>query len=560
MYAWDPALRQRAGQALRDALQRQPEATQTIAESLAPELKSAAGIRVNVYRDTLSPAQRARFQDAFPTLAAFFDTLSVGEPGAIEVGLEILHRIHPRRAVDIAELLLTEPPWLMLSQAIGHALGASDEERAFALLLAHADQGYLYVGLRDVGYPDGAARARAAAEALGDLMAPDVDSGDRAIGEALLSYRVRFDRDAALAELAAHLATPGSRLRGFAAHTLTGPHGTEATRDLVIDVLARGEHVGTVATVAARTRLNRDATSMIDAMGGVEHLVSEEAEALTGLLLDMVARDAREATVGRTSQGWLHADARWGELAERVRKRKPFKDVAAWVLAQLPARPRPQTARPRAPKPTTKLAPALARQMQDTRAAIERLVAHLRRDGYRFLAPRRAHRPPTKKAERALAKLEAELGPVPPVLRAWWQIVGSVDLRGEDPSWPERAHTEAIAEAPAATRDVWRTDPLVILPPDHLLDDALDDAVPDAPNALVFAPDAYGKAGYSGGTLAVWLPAEADDPVIEGGPRGETLRAHLQRALAWGGMPGLADIPDAPADWLAAARAATTGP
>jgi hypothetical protein len=448
----------------------------------------------------------------------------------------------------------------MLSQAIGHALGASDDERAFALLLAHAHQGYVYVGLEHVGYPDGAKRARLAAQALGDLAAPDVDPGDRVVGEALLRYRLRFDRDAALAELAAHLATPGSKLRGFAAHALTGPHGTEATRELVIDVLARGEHVGTVAKVAARTRLNGDATTTIDAMGGIEHLAGEEAEALTQLLLETVARDAHEATVGRQSRGWLQADPRWGKLAERVRKRKPLKDVAAWVLQQLPPRPRPQPPRPRAPAAATELAPALAREMQDTCAAIERLVAHLRRDGYRFLTPRRAHRPPTKKAERAIAKLEAELGPLPPVLRALWQIVGSVDLRGEHPGWPERAHTEAIADRPAAAADVWRTDPLVILPPDQLLDAALDAAVPDAPNALVFAPDAYGKAGYSGGTLAVWLPAEADDPVIEGGPSRETLRAHLRRALAWGGMPGLADIPNAPADWLAAARAATTGP
>ncbi len=175
--------------------------------------------------------------------------LSAGEPGAIEAGLEILLRIDPPRALDVAELLLAEPPWSMLSRAIGHALGASADERAFTLLLAHAHQGYVYVGLEYVGYPDGAPRARLAAEALGDLTARDVDPGRRVIGEALFRYRVRFDREAALAELAAHLQNPDSQLRGFAAHALTGPGSstrcimtTRASRQRAR--WARGRHPG----------------------------------------------------------------------------------------------------------------------------------------------------------------------------------------------------------------------------------------------------------------------------------------------------------------------------
>lgn len=74
------------------------------------------------------------------------------------------------------------------------------------------------------------------------------------------------------------------------------------------------------------------------------------------------------------------------------------------------------------------------------------------------------------------------------------------------------------------------------------------------PLLLRFAPDDVGKAGFSGGALGIWLPAEGADPPLDG--LSGTFLAHLDAALAWGGFPGFAAIPSRPEAWLAAVRAA----
>jgi hypothetical protein len=150
--------------------------------------------------------------------------------------------------------------------------------------------------------------------------------------------------------------------------------------------------------------------------------------------------------------------------------------------------------------------------MEGVRTELEAIVTSLSARGYRFEHPDRALVPPTAAGKRAITKLKRELGPLPQVLEAFWTVVGSVDLRGQDPN------------------------ALVILAPELLLEDALDSATEGVPFALAFAPDALGKAGYSGGTLSVWLPAEADDPEIEGGDVRETLLEHIQRSVEAGGF------------------------
>ena len=146
-----------------------------------------------------------------------------------------------------------------------------------------------------------------------------------------------------------------------------------------------------------------------------------------------------------------------------------------------------------------------------------------------------------------------EVGPVPRSLLAFWQVVGGVDLRGSHPAWARTASLDLTGaeEGPG----VWLTDPLCVARPDALLEETLDEAVEGTPYALCIAPDLYGKAGYSGGTLSVWTPVDADDAPVEGAQRRETLVEHLRRALRWGGFPGFEFIEDRPEEWLAAAIA-----
>jgi hypothetical protein len=185
---------------------------------------------------------------------------------------------------------------------------------------------------------------------------------------------------------------------------------------------------------------------------------------------------------------------------------------------------------------------------------LERLVTHLAEHGYRFVNRRRALERPTQASRRAATRMARELGPLPLALRAFWEVVGGVDLRGAHPAWPHPANLELPGVRETAV--VWLTDPLMIARPDALLEQVLDEAVAGAPHELVIAPDDHGKAGYSGGQLSIWIPADRDDPAIEGSSRPESLIEHIERALSWGGLPGFESIDGAPKDFIAAATAA----
>ncbi|MBX3247826.1 MAG: hypothetical protein KF901_11660 [Myxococcales bacterium] len=189
-------------------------------------------------------------------------------------------------------------------------------------------------------------------------------------------------------------------------------------------------------------------------------------------------------------------------------------------------------------------------EMEALGAALRRLVTFLKTTGYRFAEPRRALTAPTAADRKALARLEKHL-PLPPVLATFWRTAGAVDLRGHHPDWARATDLHAKG----AREPVWLADPLVIAPAAHVIADALEEH-DDAPLALHLAPDALGKAGYSSGMLTIWLPADAEDPSLEGA--NETLLAHLRRALAWAGFPGFASVDERPEAWLAAARAAMT--
>jgi hypothetical protein len=139
---------------------------------------------------------------------------------------------------------------------------------------------------------------------------------------------------------------------------------------------------------------------------------------------------------------------------------------------------------------------------------------------------------------------------VPVALATFWRVVGGVDLRGRHPDWS----VDAWLGFPGAREPVWLTDPLVVAPAADVLSEALEDAS-EPPFWLHFAPDATGKAGFSGGALGVWAPDAAADPALQGA--GGTFLGHLERAWVWGGFPGFADIGERPEAWLDLLRAAT---
>lgn len=132
----------------------------------------------------------------------------------------------------------------------------------------------------------------------------------------------------------------------------------------------------------------------------------------------------------------------------------------------------------------------------------------------------------------AIHRLESVVGPVPLALKLFWSHVGSVDLTGSHPEWPEPSEY---------------LDQLIVFPLDlalYYLDDYLNDEEAKSLEVLV-APDYFHKANVSGGApYSVSVPSLTDDPPLNGSPAVETFLEHIENALRFGGFPGLADCPD----------------
>jgi hypothetical protein len=148
-----------------------------------------------------------------------------------------------------------------------------------------------------------------------------------------------------------------------------------------------------------------------------------------------------------------------------------------------------------------------AETMRRVRRNCERLITNLRALGYVFgTFPDGSRRlpiiepltPPSDTMQADCAELEAEVGPLPLSLVAFWQEVGAVDLVGMYPVWPD---------------------------------------------GLALAPDDLYKDNVSGGDpYGVYLPKPSADFVFLYERRDLYFVPYLRLAiLHWGGFPGLAE-------------------
>jgi hypothetical protein len=176
-----------------------------------------------------------------------------------------------------------------------------------------------------------------------------------------------------------------------------------------------------------------------------------------------------------------------------------------------------------------------AETMRRVRRNCERLITNLRALGYVFgTFPDGSRRFPiiepltspsdTMRAD--CADLEAEAGPLPLSLVAFWQEVGAVDLVGMHPAWPDGL------------------DPLVVDPPEGVLAWLFDDVEEEgARRFAALAPDDLHKDNVSGGDpYGVYLPNPSADFVFLYEQHSLHFVSYLRLAiLQWGGLPGLAE-------------------
>lgn len=196
-------------------------------------------------------------------------------------------------------------------------------------------------------------------------------------------------------------------------------------------------------------------------------------------------------------------------------------------------------------EPYYALAQAVAAEtMRRVRRNCERIISRLRALGYVFGTfpdgKRRSpsmppYTLPSANMQADCDELEAEAGPLPLSLVAFWREVGAVDLVGMQRAWPEGL------------------DPLVVDPPEGPLAELYDE---DEQVFISLAPDEFHKDNVSGGDpYGLELPNPAADFPFLYEPHDLLFVPYLRLAiLKWGGFPGLEgrDIPFEPLESLTA--------
>jgi hypothetical protein len=185
---------------------------------------------------------------------------------------------------------------------------------------------------------------------------------------------------------------------------------------------------------------------------------------------------------------------------------------------------------------------AVAREtMRRVRYNIELLISRLSELGYQFGSPDPdedgliesfppVFTPPKASVDDLIAKLEREAGILPLSLKAFYQVVGGVNLEGMDPGWEYAG-------------GLYGLDPLVVWP---LVEDRIKSclrrnnlAEDEEPYRITIAPDHYHKEGISGGApYEVALPNLAIDAPLLYEWHEITFVNYLRICFDWGGMPG----------------------
>jgi len=173
--------------------------------------------------------------------------------------------------------------------------------------------------------------------------------------------------------------------------------------------------------------------------------------------------------------------------------------------------------------------------MERVNENIRTLVERLTTLGYRF-SSRAPHQPPGKKTGKQLQTLERLVGPLPLSLRAFYDVVGAVDLLGRHPGLIPRGTSIA-------------SDPLVV----YGVDDALQEVESmdeDEAGEITIAPDDLHKENVSGGdpyTIAV--PDRRADAIVLNERHDLLFVDYLRLCCRLGGFPGYDGVDrDVPAE------------
>ncbi len=203
---------------------------------------------------------------------------------------------------------------------------------------------------------------------------------------------------------------------------------------------------------------------------------------------------------------------------------------------------------------------AVAREtMRRVRHNVELLIPRLRALGYRFgeglfpdapldpeVVPGPPHAPPEADAPARVDELEGLVGAIPLSVRAFYEVVGAVNLAGMHPDWPRACNL----------------DPLFVYPLHVQIDMCGDWLARKAaagqnagwaafPVMLTMAPDEDSKYGVEGDVYEMVVPTAAMDGMLLGERHQTTFVNYLRTCFQWAGFPGLDQLAVAPV-WASA--------
>ncbi|MEM7155009.1 MAG: hypothetical protein AAF799_19330 [Myxococcota bacterium] len=199
-----------------------------------------------------------------------------------------------------------------------------------------------------------------------------------------------------------------------------------------------------------------------------------------------------------------------------------------------------------------------AETMRRVRANLEKIVARLEAEEFEFHDPAAALCPPSPKVATLLQEVDDKISrlrvdefpgrPLPPSVRAFYEIVGSVNLTGVSAKWPDPE-----AEDDDFDSDTFLSDGLLVAPVEELVLAA--DEIVENTGCLAFSPDLFTKEDASGGPpYAFYIASPSLDAFCA--ELDVAFVPYLRWAvLEWGGFPGLRHYENAPEDWLEALKA-----
>jgi len=176
------------------------------------------------------------------------------------------------------------------------------------------------------------------------------------------------------------------------------------------------------------------------------------------------------------------------------------------------------------------------------RENIERLIPRLHNLGYIFESPLSSadplddvvYAPPRPDVQERIAELERPAGVLPLSLRAWYEVVGTVNFKGTHPDWPDALLDPLVVYSVERSLDWY-----------HFMVGEVDAG--DRGFETIIAPDDYHKSHMSGGPpYAIRLPTYAVDALLLYEWHNTTFVNYLRICFRWGGFPGFARCTNRP--------------